>query len=133
MKRLFCFCALLFLSSCANNIIPLEDDYFVKYEAFIETWGPQRVIEATYIITTDKGNQQVTTTNNKWSETYGPVKKGFVAYFSGKAQVQFSDDIPMTLSIYVCRKDEPFTKKAQIASNGRTGVVTASVSYTIDY
>ena len=117
MKRLsllFCAAIIFLCSSCFTD----HDNYYVKYEAIITpTFGlPSRIVEATYNVSTEKGNTEITTDSFSWSETFGPVNKGFTASLSAKARVIYISDAPMTLNIYVCRGEEPFVIKAQKTS-----------------
>lgn len=127
MKRyLFTIITLLFvlcLSSCSKE----SAIYYVKYEVQISS--VYAAADCAYTVTTENGTQTINTRAKSWSETFGPVKKGFEA--SINARTDFKGYI--TINIYVCRGEEPFTIKAQYASPNYTNSVSGFTSYTIDY
>lgn len=110
-----CLCAVI-LSSCEesnNESIETPEDnasYYVKYEA------SSTVIMQSITVNTDTGKQTFTVRKKTYSETFGPVSKGFDA--SVKCQAAAN------VSIYVCKANGPFALKA----SGGT-----SASYTIDF
>ena len=105
-------------------------NYYVKYEAQISSvhYGA----DAKYVVSTESGSTTITTRSKTWTETFGPVKKGFTASISGEAEY----DGTMTLNIYVCRGEEPFVLKASQTGEvsywgtmeGDTKPMTASTS-----
>lgn len=124
------FCAISFIScskddSECNDIpekIPNEEptaSYYVKYEA---KGSVMNYIES-IIVTTDKESETVTH-KRSWSQTYGPVSKGF------KASITAIGGWP-TVNIYVCRGEEPFVLKKTSSSGSSTS--STSASYTIDF
>ena len=80
----------------------------------------------TISISTDKGINEVTTTSNSYTETIGPVKKGFKANISVNYNIS-SEGGTTHMKIYVCRGSEPFALKAENEK------FSYSASYTIDY
>lgn len=139
MKKLsIIFCALVVLyglTSCFTD----SPDYYVKYVAKVDVDGYASisyVAESQFTYMSEKGLETVDLTRqNLWSTTIGPLKKGFIASLSGYAVVVHAKSAPMTLSIYVCRGDEPFVLKAQQESEKEVdhkNMVSTSVSYTIE-
>ena len=121
MKRtLFIYTIFLLAISCHKN-----DDtdnaneptiYYVKYEASGN--GSYSYVDKTIVATGD-GDRTFTGTARSWSETFGPVSKGFRAEITASGR----GGIPR-VAIYVCRGKEPFALK-------QTG--NGSASYTIDF
>lgn len=98
-------------------------EYYVKYEAAVTSvYLGNNII---YTVRTDKGSQTFTS-GKSFSQTFGPVEKGFIATFTADASHWFQADCEVR--IYVCRGSEPFALKAY-ASGG----MMASTSYKIDY
>ena len=121
MKRtLFIYTIFLLAISCHKN-----DDtdnaneptiYYVKYEASGN--GSYSYVDKTIVATGD-GDRTFTGTARSWSETFGPVSKGFRAEITASGR----GGIPR-VAIYVCRGKEPFALK-------QTG--NGSAAYTIDF
>lgn len=138
MNKLFFILSILILSFGLSSCFSDVDNYYVKYTAIVDVDGYasiSEVVEAQYTFMTDTGQETVNLNRRtSWSGTYGPVKKGFVANLSGTAVVKNANVAPMTLSIYVCRGDEPFAMKAQQVSKREleNHQVSTSVSYTIE-
>lgn len=98
-------------------------DYYIKYEATVNSIYTGNNIK--YIVNTDKGFQ--TFTNGKsFSQTFGPVKKGFHAKITADASSWYQADCDV--KIYVCRGSEPFSLKAH-----NSGGKKVYVTYLIDY
>ena len=102
-------------------------EYYVRYEysltssnQFVGVQRSNKVLS----INTDSGVINVTTYDTDYTETIGPVKKGFDANITVKYDGSSSGTT--NLKIYVARGSEPFALKA-------TSTNTASASYTIDY
>lgn len=111
------------------------DRYYVRYEVGAKSIHYETVHVS---VTTDSGNQSydvaLTPTgassynwvdcHNIFSETYGPVQKGF------EARVSASTDqgVPLVVSIHVCRNGEAFVLKANNSGN-----TNCSASYQIDF
>ena len=112
----FCLCAFILISCEKPNneepIAPPEDNasYYVKYEA------SSTVIMQSITVNTDTGKQTFTVRKKTYSETFGPVSKGFDASVNCQAAAN--------VSIYVCKDNGPFALKA---SGGE------SATYTIDF
>lgn len=130
IRILLLFCTINLISCSKDNFesidipeeIPNEEptaSYYVKYEAM----GSVRNFIESIIVTTDKGKETITK-KRSWSQTYGPVSKGF------KASITAIGGYP-TVNIYVCRGEEPFVLKGSNSSGSSTS--SASASYTIDY
>ena len=133
MKRLLIIlCSsiiILGFSSCFTD----NTNYSVKYEAKITSiyYGA----EANYTVSTENGTKTITTDSKSFSETFGPVKKGFTASISGQSEYPQTNS-SMVVSIYVCKGEEPFSLKAQDESKENSisdSGISASASYTIDF
>ena len=118
---IICILSVFAFSSCSkddNNTPTTPDNYYVKYVIHGNgTYGRF----SNWTATTPQGNYsnsgiQVTS----WSQTYGPVSKGFLC----KVQIgSFIDSAP-TIEIHVSKNQEPFALK--VTNNGN------SASYTIN-
>lgn len=100
-----------------TNVSPIEnnDEYYVQYSASINL-PYQRLVTIQY--TTEKGEVSVKDYRSaSWSETIGPVKKGF------RAWIKVGND-RATCKISVSKNNSAFAVKA-------TG--TQSASFTINY
>lgn len=126
----------IMLWGCGGDGNDIEDEpqipssnaeYYIKYEATVKVFASNGVSRGTvnYTVSTDTGTKSFTS-GLSFSQTFGPVKKGFHATFS--ANPIGCSATSCTANIYVCRGSEPFALKA----NG-SGVSSASTSYTIDY
>jgi hypothetical protein len=131
MKRILliasvCFCSFLAFSCSTDDgdnnpaektPTPTEDDrYYVKYEA---SGGGAYYYLQSVSVNTENGTRTFSDRAvQSFSQTFGPVKKGFVANISvvGSSNAR--------VSIYVCKGEEPFALK-------QTG--TTKASYTIDF
>ena len=121
--KLLIICILSFFafSSCSkddNNTPTTPDNYYVKYVIHGNgTYGRF----SNWTATTPQGNYtnsgiQVT----GWSQTYGPVNKGFLC----KVQIGSFIDRAPTIEIHVSKNQEPFALK--VSNDGN------SASYTIN-
>lgn len=78
-----------------------DDRYYVKYEARNNLYYLGNVS-----VNTEKGVQRFEVNSMSFSQTFGPVKKGF------KANITVSQTSGTTVSsIYVCIGEEPFVLK----------------------
>ena len=126
MKKLlllFSFAAVLMMTGCGkdNELDSPENDvrYYVKYEVSVSS----SYIGDLYVdAKTERGTQSFKTSSKLFSETFGPVSKGFAA--SVTAHTDYTVTGAMHSSIYVCRGEEPFVLKA-------TG--SSSADYVIDF
>ena len=106
MKKVFSFIfvvsvLLCFLTGCSKN----DDLYYVKYELIV-TGSSSYAINTQITLNTEKGEQSFKS-GTEFSETFGPVEKGFVA----RIMVSGNRNISANVRIYVCRGDEPFVLK----------------------
>ena len=127
MKHLLVIASLVFVSVCLfscekadsdehpnneateeNTVIP---NYYVKYQ-----FSCAYRYSLSFSVETDTGPQSFSGIYAGWSETYGPVSKGFHASIRVNASAN--------VKIYVSRGQEPFVLKAS-GDN--------SASYTIDF
>jgi len=89
-----------------------NDNYYVKYVI-------KGKLFSDWTVTTPEGEYTKNDYNTKsWSQTYGPVKKGF------KCEVKVGSGAPI-IEIHVSKNQEPFALKVT-----KTG---GSASYTIDF
>lgn len=115
---------LLVFSSCSkdefgNNNSTSQDVYYVQYVIKCSL-GLYYVSD--FRVNTDDGYVNFDNNRTKyWTQTYGPVKKGFNAY--AKAQ-----SVHPTIEIYVSKNNGPFALKT---SKSDYDEVTAS--YTINF
>ena len=101
-------------------------EYYVRYEYSLTSSNPMVGVQYNnkiISINTDTGVINVTTIANSYSETIGPVKKGFDASITVK--YDGGSGGTTNFKIYVARGSEPFALKA-------TSTNTASASYTIN-
>ena len=106
--------ATLILASCSKE----EANYYVKYD--VTSSGTNHYGPMTLNVNTENGMQTITVSSKVFSETFGPVSKGF------EASISASVNYPTYLntSIYVSKGQEPFVLKA-------TG--SSSAQYVIDF
>lgn len=103
---------------------PSSGEYYVKYEASITS---SKIGTIYYTVNTDNGQTKISG-GKSFSQTYGPVKKGFHASIKSNANNLY--EVSMNeVKIYVCRGSEPFSLKASSSSRNKH----ASTSYTIDF
>lgn len=130
MKKLFFIAtilmAILVSASCSKssgNEPESKDEYYVKYEATNTTRYTGDVSEIS--ITTDEGLKTFIGGRN-FTETFGPVKKGFVAKITCTNKAHSNTSIIVT--IHVSKNNGPFALKETVS-----GTESASASYTIDF
>lgn len=134
MKRLLIIlCSSIILIMGFSSCFTDNTNYYVKYEAKITSiyYGA----EANYTVSTENGAKTITTDSKSFSETFGPVKKGFTASITGQSEYPQTNS-SMVVSIYVCKGEEPFSLKAQDESKENSisdSGISASASYTIDF
>ena len=118
MKKLFTILflgiATLLLVSCTKD----KGNYYVKYDVTISSVYMGTM---TVDVNTENGLQSFQTSSKTFSETFGPVNKGFKA----SVQTSYSHHAgSLNSCIYVCKGEAPFVLKA-------TG--TSSAEYIIDF
>lgn len=118
---IICIMSIFTFSSCSkvdNTAAVTPDNYYVKYVIHGNgTYGRF----SNWTATTPQGNYtnsgiQVTS----WSQTYGPINKGFLC----KVQIGSFIDRAPTIEIHVSKNQEPFALK--VSNDGN------SASYTIN-
>ncbi len=121
--RITGICLMFFiLSSCTKDEsnptnVTSTDEYYVKYQ--IKGVGIYNYF-SNFSVQTDQRSQSFSGYQyNSWTQTYGPVKKGFVASASVQGNV--------TAEIYVSKNNGSFALKASKSSS------STSVTYTIDF
>lgn len=122
------FVAMLFVFSGCNDSGEPDNpsaggEYYVKYEAYVKSIYVGYTVK--YTVDTDKG-RQVFEASNSFSQTFGPLKKGFKTSITADASSCYRADCDVR--IYVCRGQEPFALKA---SNSGDKIVSAT--YVIDF
>ena len=101
-----------------------ESSYYVKYTGETST---VHIVETTYTVATETGVDTYKTigAGSDYSETIGPVKKGFqasIACICGETESYYIKSQRVTIE--VSRDGEPFARKAS---------GTSQASYVIDY
>lgn len=97
----------------------INDNYYVKY---VIKCSQSRYYVSKFSVNTDKGIVYFSDYKSTyWTQTYGPVKKGFTATAT-------AESVYPTIEIYASINQEPFALKT---TNTRNTQVTAS--YTIDF
>lgn len=109
------------LFSCSDD--EPSSAYYVKYEASVKSVYIGDNIK--YTVKTENGFKTYTS-GKSYSQTFGPVKKGFNAKITADARDWNIADCEV--KIYVCRGEEPFALKSS-----NSGGKLVSTSYTIDY
>ena len=128
MKRFLwvLLCVVPLFLGCEKDSEKEVYEYYVRYEYSLTSSSPMGGVQYNnkiISINTDSGVINVTTYANSYTETIGPVKKGFDASITVK--YDGSSGGTTNLKIYVARGSEPFALKA-------TSTNTVSASYTID-
>lgn len=124
MNKLLFFISIIAVSFCllAGCSTP-NNRYYIKYEVTIN--GMENG-ETHVTVNTENGEQSFVTPRD-FSETFGPVKRNFVAKISAYNTVPYSASI--TVRIYACKGEEAFVLKAsQTTINS-----TAEAEYRIDF
>lgn len=107
-----------------------EQNYYVKYEVDI---SPTSYVTLSSIdITIETGLQSFDIDPKGFSETFGPVKKGFTASIEAYLASQ-ANGKEFAIRIYVCKGDEPFVLKAYNYSTEDSRYTPLTAKYTIDY
>lgn len=101
----------------------LNDEYYVKYN--IKGNGTYAYFNE-FSVYTDEGDKSFSGYQYKtWTQTYGPVKKGFKASVSVKSSI-------VTVEIYVSKNNGPFALKAS-KSGTNSSMSNIAQTYTIDF
>jgi len=115
-RFVFVSCLAIFGSACSkddentgNDVESPASIYYVKYEA-----SNPRYYLSSVCVTTEKGTQNFSVRNRSWTQTFGPVSKGF------RASISVGVNMYTTLQIYVSKDNGPFVYKG-------------SSSYVIDF
>ncbi len=115
------------LSSCSKDDMDINNkndtstnaEYYVKY---VVKCSQSRYYINSFSIATYKKTESFTDIKSKsWTQTYGPVKKGFYATATASS-------VYPTIEIYVSKNGGPFALKASKTSNDKV-----TVSYTINF
>lgn len=108
----------------------VQAEYYVKYEGTVtNAVGYAKTTTVDYTVNTENGTKVFRTGRSSFSQTFGPVKKEFVA----SVMLEAKDGVVKgcNVNIYVSRGTEPFALKA--SKSGGQGVNVLQASYTIDY
>ena len=111
---LLALAATVLMTSCTKS----KGDYYVRYDV---TLTSVYIGTMTVEVNTEKGVQSFQTSSKTFSETFGPVNKGFNASISASHDLYYGT---LNTSIYVCKGEDPFVLKA-------TG--SSSAEYVIDF
>lgn len=127
MKKLIyvILCVLPLLISCDKDSDKKSSEYYVRYEMSATTQYVST--NRTISVSTESGTKEFSINYNSFSETFGPVDKGFTANMTVNYTTSGSNTT--TLKIYVARGEEPFALKETKTSGGST----VTTSYTIDF
>ena len=124
------------LLSCSSdedpNLEPEEARYYVKYEVYMPLGsGFEATTSREIRFVSENGEQTITTSNESWEGTYGPLKKGTELYLSVEAKSGgIRTNIEYYVRLSVSRDKEPFVLKGE---QRKKAVSSLSTSYTIDF
>ena len=107
-----------------------EQNYYVKYEVTI--YPTNYVVLSTINVAIETGTQSFDIDPNGFSETFGPVKKGFTASIDAYLASQ-ANNKEFAIRIYTCKGNEPFVLKAYNYSTEDSRNTPLTARYTIDY
>ena len=113
------------LSSCKKeeNNTATNDDYYVKYAI---TGNGTYIYFSNFSVNSDHGNVSFNGYQfQSWTQTYGPLKKGFNASVSVQSPY-------VTVEIYVSKNNGAFALKASKSGNS-SSTSNISQSYKIDF
>ena len=148
MKKLFLILSLIFFCcptfvSCGDsndepelpttpnqNEEPKEEvRYYVKYDVCMQQGvsGQITSIDITYL--TEKGKQTIITSEDSWTGTYGPFKKGDKLYLQALGSGPLLKKGACYVRISVCREKEPFVIKGEQCEH----TTKLDTEYTIDF
>lgn len=120
--------------SCSNddNVAEVVDNtrYYVKYTADFHSSliNSPKTVTVNTEIGVQTFNLSETTRTVTWEETFGPVKKGFVASISCTMNQKWSQaDYGVAAKISISRDKEPFTLKKEA-----TGETSVSINHQIE-
>jgi len=110
---LLALAATLMMASCTKE----KANYYVKYE--VKAYGTNHTGTMTLNVNTENGMQRITSSSKVFSETFGPVSKGF------NASINASVNYPTywSTNIYVSKGEEPFVLKASTSTSGAKYVI----------
>ena len=125
------FTLLLTFTACDNGNGKDNDTYYVKYETSMTSIY---IIKKSYIkISTENGIKNIET-SPAFSETFGPVSKGFLASLETYLDVSSSlVQTSVTARIYISKNSEPFVLKAFDTSACPMSNNPIKINYKIDF
>lgn len=123
MSMVFCGCG--DESEDEPQLPPPNSIYYVRYEATVTSPYPYIGNNITYSVTTPNG-LRVFESGKSFSQTFGPMEKGFNTSITADASTWSSAGC--NVRIYVSRDNEPFALKAS-----NSGDRKVSVRYVINY
>lgn len=126
----------LFLFGCSSDEDPMqqseESRYYVKYEVYMPLGsGFESSTTREISFVTEKGKETITTSNESWEGTYGPLKKNTELYLSVEAKSGgIRTNVEYYVRLSVSRDKEPFVLKGEQRGKAISSLYT---SYTIDF
>ena len=109
---------LIGLTGCSTP----SNRYYIKYEVTIN--GMEN--GETHVTVNTENGEQSFVTPREFSETFGPVKRNFLAKISAYNTALYAATI--NVRIYACKGEEAFVLKASASNNGK-----AEAEYRIDF
>ena len=109
---------LVILTGCSTP----SNRYYIKYEVSIN--GMEN--GETHVTVNTENGEQSFVTPREFTETFGPVKRNFVAKISAYNTALYAATI--NVRIYACKGEEAFVLKASNSNNGKT-----EAEYRIDF
>jgi len=123
MKKLLFIASIIVLSLCfLTGCDKPSNRYYIKYEVTIN--GMEN--GETHVTVNTENGEQSFVTPREFSETFGPVKRNFVAKISAYNTALYGATI--NVRIYACKGEEAFVLKASASNNGK-----AEAEYRIDF
>ena len=129
----------LALISCSSGDDPTRNEnpqteetrYYVKYEAYMPLGFSSQITSRKITYTTEKGEQNISTSTANWEGTYGPFKKNTKVYLKVEAESGgIRTDAEYYVRLYVSREKEPFVIKGEQRLKETSQLYT---EYTIDF
>lgn len=122
--------------SCKEDSQPTEsnspsDEYYVKYEVNSSTIYSGGKLDLNIRTEEDKNLTLIINQRTLHETIIGPVKKGFNASMSVKAQGNSQNKLQLYTNIYVSKNGSPFALKKSDGSDDPRDFV--QLSYTINY
>lgn len=122
MKKLLFIASIIVVSLCfLTGCDKPSNRYYIKYEVSIDGMANGE----THVTVNTENGEQSFVTPREFSETFGPVKKSFVAKISAYNTALYGT---LNVRIYACKGEEAFVLKASTSKKGE-----ADAEYRIDF